>query len=259
MEKYLFLFILYSFVGWIWETSLVSTRNKKFVNRGFLKGPYIPIYGFACLTIILSMGLFKLLPDYGFLTIVLQILYMGIVTAVWEYFTSLLLEKMFKTRWWDYSNLKFNIAGRIAPSVTAFFALGSFALWRFVNPLFESLYNLTPSNIMLAFLISFYALFVADNINTFKDLFKFRGIMDILQDAKKDIIQFKDSSSEKLKKSINEKFEQIQTKLKNSKNLSRLYKKYQTTKPAKVYESWLENFNKTKEKSIKKIKEIINK
>ena len=149
MGKILFLFIIFSTIGWLWETPWVSIRTKKYVNRGFLHGPYIPIYGFAIVTVVLSMGIFNGIHNSSVFLILLQIIYIGLVTAVWEFFTSYILEKIFHTRWWDYSSHKFNFQGRISLHVSFFFAISGYLVWRFINPVFVSLFDIILNTIFV--------------------------------------------------------------------------------------------------------------
>lgn len=106
-----FMFIIYSFAGWLMETILVSTQSKEFINRGFMNGPFCPIYGTGALAV------------YFFLTpiksnIILVIIFGGIVATIIEYITSAVMEKIFNAKWWDYSDKKFNLNGRICLSIS---------------------------------------------------------------------------------------------------------------------------------------------
>jgi len=177
MEKALFLFMMFSIVGWLWETPWVSFRQKKFVNRGFLRGPYIPIYGFAVMTIVFTMGIFNDIENQNGLIILVEMIYMGIITAIWEFCTSWGLEKVFHTRWWDYSTHKYNIQGRISLGVTLFFAIGGYILWRFVLPPFEWVYAEIPPNYMIIILCVFYTVYTVDGITTLNELFKIRNVI----------------------------------------------------------------------------------
>ena len=102
---YFLYFIIYSFLGWLYESILCSITGKKLVNRGFLNGPVCPVYGFGALLIVLVF--------YGKETSLLPLFLSSMVlTSVVEYFTAVLLEKLFHARWWDYSGRPFNIHGR---------------------------------------------------------------------------------------------------------------------------------------------------
>lgn len=104
--KYFLYFIIYSFLGWFMEVCVSLWNKHKFINRGFLIGPYCPIYGWGCLAIILVVG--KDTSDI--LGVFLKAI---LICSLLEYFTSYFMEKIYNVRWWDYSNKKFNINGRI--------------------------------------------------------------------------------------------------------------------------------------------------
>jgi len=105
METYFLWFTFYSILGWVYETLLCSFEAKHFVNRGFLNGPYCPIYGFGAVINAVILGrvdnLFVIFPAAV------------VLTSSLEYLTSLGMEKIFHARWWDYSDKKFNLNGRV--------------------------------------------------------------------------------------------------------------------------------------------------
>lgn len=127
VEKYFLLFIIYSLGGWIVEEIYCSISEKKIVNRGFLIGPICPIYGFGGLTITLLLSRFAFNPSLLFIMCMLA-------CAVLEYLTSLIMEKVFNARWWDYSDQKFNINGRICLKNLFPFGLFGLIVIYVVNP-----------------------------------------------------------------------------------------------------------------------------
>jgi len=153
----------YAIIGWVWETPYVSIGQKKYINRGFLRGPYIPIYGLACITIILTMSVFQDFNQDRIGVILIQVMFISLVSAVWEYVTSWSLEVVFKTRWWDYSKHKFNLNGRIALDYTILFGIGGYILWRFINPLFLELYSNISGNLLVWIVTVFYLIFFIDS------------------------------------------------------------------------------------------------
>ena len=131
------LFMIYSFMGWLMEVIIVSVQTKKLTDRGFLIGPLCPIYGTGALLITIFLS--RYLHDPFVLFIMAS--FFG---AVLEYFTSYIMEKIFKTRWWDYSNHKLNINGRISLTIClGFGALGLIMLY-FLNPFFSWLLHMLP-------------------------------------------------------------------------------------------------------------------
>ena len=130
ISKYFILFIIYSFAGWVMETLWVSWCNKRLVDRGFLIGPYCPIYGFGALLIVLLLNKLSFSPILVFLMTVF-------VCGVLEYFASWIMEKIFKARWWDYSNVKFNLNGRICLKNLIAFGVMGLAVIYIINPNLE--------------------------------------------------------------------------------------------------------------------------
>lgn len=175
------LFMIYSIIGWIWETTYVSIKQKRFINRGFLHGPMIPIYGFGCVTIMTSMTFFEqYLPQDKWLMVLVTIIYIAVVATVWELLTSLLLEKIFSTRWWDYSEHKFNINGRVALDVSIGWGIGGYILWQFINtPIVDLIYKLSESQIYVILAV-FYTTFVIDSFITVRELVSLHQIMNKL-------------------------------------------------------------------------------
>ena len=203
MNEILFMFMMFSMIGWMWETPWVSFHEKRFINRGFLFGPYIPIYGCAIITIILSMSIFDDI-ELSIINVVLIIIYMALVTAVWEYVTSYVMEKMFHTRWWDYSRHPFNLNGRICLHVSLFFGIGGFIIWNFVYPLFLSLYQYIPNMELNVFLVLFYIIFGIDSYITTRELFKVKGYITVLENASKELLNSLETSFVEMKVSFKE-------------------------------------------------------
>lgn len=167
---YFLIFIIYSFIGWVFEVLAVFLLQKKLINRGFLLGPYCPIFGFGGLILILFLDQFKNDP-FNLLII------FSVYASALEYFVSYLMEKFFKARWWDYSHIKFNLNGRICLSNALLFGfLGLFAVF-FFNPFLISL--LQSINHMAIIIISLIILviFIVDISITFNIVNKIKKTM----------------------------------------------------------------------------------
>lgn len=161
---YFLLFLSYSFLGWFVETIWCYLHDKKISNRGFLIGPYCPIYGCSALLMILA------LKQYINDTIVLFLL-ATILTTFMEYITSYIMEKTFKARWWDYSNQPFNINGRICLLNSLMFGIGGFILLYYINPFYENLLYKIPYTTMIVLSISLAILFLVDFIISYKTIY----------------------------------------------------------------------------------------
>lgn len=130
-------FLAYSFLGWLCETIYCSIGQKKFVNRGFLNGPLCPVYGFGAMSVLLFLRPVK---DNLILLFVLGV----IVTSVIEYITGYLLEKLFATKWWDYSTYRFNIHGRVCLRNSLMFGVLAVVAARYVDPVIQGMIDRLP-------------------------------------------------------------------------------------------------------------------
>ena len=165
LSMYFILYMIYSFIGWIIDVIDIRVETKKWVNRGFLIGPYCPIYGWAAIFMTI------LLKKYHNDPIVLFFMSMVICATV-EYLTSLVMEKIFKTRWWDYSNKRFNINGRICLETMIPFGLLGVLLAYVLNPFFIGILSKLPSNITNIIAIILLVIFLVDNIISYSIITK---------------------------------------------------------------------------------------
>ncbi|MBQ6284841.1 MAG: putative ABC transporter permease [Bacilli bacterium] len=167
--KILFLlFITYSIIGWIMEMIVTVIRNKEIVNRGFLIGPYCPIYGTCSIAMILLLSK----VTNSILLFILSI----IICSVGEYITSYLMEKLFKARWWDYSHKKFNLNGRICLQNCLAFGVLGFIMIKFVNTFFVNIYSsfsISTLNILFYILL---VIFITDLIISFNVVIKIKNM-----------------------------------------------------------------------------------
>lgn len=133
-------FFIYSFLGWVWESSYVSVKMRKPVNRGFIYGPLCTIYGMGAVCVYLILKPF----DENLL-----ILYIGgvLVATLLEYITGWLMEKIFHTRWWDYSRNKFNVQGYICLGSSAAWGFFTLLLFKVLHPFVSWITGLYPEYI----------------------------------------------------------------------------------------------------------------
>jgi uncharacterized membrane protein len=115
-------------IGWIFETTVVSIEKRKFSYRGFLLGPYLPIYGSSAMAILLILNA---LPSDDFLPVFLTSV---IVATTLEYAVSVILDKIFKTSWWDYADYRFNYHGRVALLPSLVWGVIGTSMFYYINP-----------------------------------------------------------------------------------------------------------------------------
>lgn len=135
-------FILYSFAGWLLESISKTIEQKKFVNSGFLYGIFCPIYGFGALIMLLCLGSFKERP-------ILLFLAAFVILSIWEYVVGVFLEKVFKTKYWDYSHLKFNFQGRVCLKNSIYWGILGVVFICFLHSFVESYVKSIPISILL--------------------------------------------------------------------------------------------------------------
>lgn len=171
---YFMLFMIYSCMGWIMEVIGKLIEKHKFINRGFLIGPYCPIYGWGCLTIIILLSKYLNEPVILFFMAIL-------ICSVLEYCTSYIMEKLFHARWWDYSNRKFNINGRICLETMIPFGLLGCLILYIVNPIMIDFLTKIPTNTFLVITLIIFILYVIDNLISLNVMVKFKTTMKTIE------------------------------------------------------------------------------
>ena len=132
-------FFIYSVLGWCTEMIYCAICQGKFVDRGFLYGPYCPIYGFGALIVTLILKSFANNP--------IKIFFIGMfLCTLLEYITSFVMEKLFNAKWWDYSQFKLNIHGRVCLLNSLEFGFLGIILNYLIHPNIEKLIQKIPIN-----------------------------------------------------------------------------------------------------------------
>lgn len=215
IRDYFLLFMIYALAGWILEVIYALFADKKLTNRGFLIGPICPIYGVGCVLIILLLTPYKNHPIGLFVLAI-------VICSILEYFTSYFMEKLFKARWWDYSNRKFNINGRICLETMIPFGIVACFIIYIVNPFVVEILNKIPDTTLNILSIVLAIIFLIDIILSFNIINGFKKtIKNIsLEDRTEDINNYiKNLLLEKsiLYRRLIKSFPKIQTKIKKIK------------------------------------------
>ena len=205
----MFYYVIYSFFGWCIEVAYAYKNNKKFINRGFLHGPLCPIYGACILSIIVLLSKFK---GNLFELLIIATLF----TSVIEYLTGFLLEKIFKTKYWDYTDDPFNLNGRICLHFSIMWGGASVAFVRIVHPIVASFIDKIPYMLepVLFFVVLTYL--ILDFHFTLKALIDFSKIANVFQ-IDTGAIASKYSSFIR-NSNLEERFQNIKYKILNWKN-----------------------------------------
>ncbi len=175
--EWIFIFCIYSVIGFIWETVYCSIRERKLVNRGFMKGPFLPIYGSGVCVMLVAAA-----PFEG--NVLLECLSGMICATVLEYVTGELMQHLFKVRYWDYSQEKFNLNGHICLGAS----LGWFAATFVVNRILQKpvtalmkMFTITQLTVTDAVVMG---IAVIDFIISFKAAMDLRAILVKMEEAR---------------------------------------------------------------------------
>ena len=167
IKKYFLIFMFYSIIGWVMEVIYALATKKKLSNRGFLIGPYCPIYGVGCVLIIILLSSYKDHPAGMFVLAIL-------IASVLEYFTSYIMEKLFKARWWDYNKTKYNINGRVcADTMIPFGIIACFVMY-IVHPVVLNILNSISDQKQTIIFIVLAIIFILDMIASFNIVNNFK-------------------------------------------------------------------------------------
>nr|WP_296063636.1 hypothetical protein [uncultured Mediterraneibacter sp.] len=201
LSQWLLFFFLYSFFGWIWESGYVSVRKHRWVNRGFMHGPMLPLYGSGAVSVlIITLPVRENLP---------LVFIMGMIGAtLLEFFTGMIMESLFHVRYWDYSHLKFNIKGYICPVASLCWGVFSIMMVKVVHIPIEEVILKIPMTIAdgLAFVLTVVA--AVDFTQSFNEAMDMKKMLAQLDETKVQI--------QKLQERIRETSEEMSEKLRTA-------------------------------------------
>lgn len=166
----LFFFYIYAFFGWLYESILVSVESKKFVNRGFVKGPMLPIYGLGASVILIATKPFVGYP--------IAVFFAGMAAAtILEYISGYLLELLFKVKYWDYTGRFGNIKGYICLISVLMWGFFSNLMVYVIHEPIEKLRNSIPDTALYVILAVVSAVFLADLFAAFKKAYDVKNLI----------------------------------------------------------------------------------
>ena len=230
-------FLIYSFFGWCLEVVYQAIEHGKFINRGFLNGPYCPIYGFG---VIIVTGALDPIKSNAVL------LFFGsvILTSILEFITGFVLEKIFHMHWWDYSEEKFNLSGYICLKFSLLWGVACLVVVRIIHPTVTIFVDKFPSTAGII-IISVYMIGVAsDMIVTVLAIIHFKRRIILLENISSQMRKLSDKTGEMI-------FDKVEGAMNRKEEFSvknaELRKKYEDLKER--YKAVLEK----RERSIRRI------
>lgn len=179
MVQWVFFFYFYCFFGWLFESTYVSVKKRHFVNRGFMRGPFLPLYG--------SGAIMMLLVSAPFQDNLVLVYVSGVIGAtVLEYITGVTMEALFKVRYWDYSNQPFNFQGHICLGSSLAWGVLTVLMTRFIHKPIEQFVLSVPIYILSPITLALTIVIVADFTLSFKAAMDIRDILVKMEKVKEE-------------------------------------------------------------------------
>ncbi|MGM9834892.1 MAG: putative ABC transporter permease [Bacilli bacterium] len=230
-------FLIYSIIGWILEVIVCSMESKKIVNRGFLFGPYCPVYGLGALAILVTLLRYEEDPIVVFVFGVL-------ITSAIEYYTSYILEKIFHNKWWDYSDRIDSINGRICVGNMIAFGFCACAVIYIFQPLLMNLFEIVSMQVLNIISIVLALLFTADVIYSIVIAYALRNRIIVAEELKAEKLRMLPGIIEK---TLKEKLTHLNIKkIRFFKSFPDLKNNYETE--LDEIKKWIDRSNKKKKK-----------
>ena len=194
------IFIIYAFIGWCTEVSYAALDTGKFVNRGFLNGPYCPIYGCG---VVIVVAILTPLKENHF------ILFVGsfLLTTALEFVTGYILEKVFHNKWWDYSDKPFNIKGYICLKFSIYWGLACTFVMEIVHPMIYNVITWIPFVAGVVILCILMSVFLTDCCITVSTILKFNKRLKLMDEMAASIRKLSDEIGENIYENVSDVIE----------------------------------------------------
>lgn len=255
-------FIIYSFLGWVMESVVRTISEKKLINTGFLHGPFCPIYGIGAIILFIFLNHLKNnLVALFFIAV--------IILTLWEYIVGVMLETMFKTKYWDYSDQKFNFQGRICLVNSICWGLLGVLFVKYIHPFIQKIIFKVDVSLLRYIVIIIFLVMIVDMIVSIVKVKNIKSTLERIEKLNKEIkdkLKELKSTKKNTETTISiENIQQLVEKLKKKRNKTilhlyrnvyRLKKAFPTINTKEITEVLnkkveIINFNKSKKKQKK--------
>lgn len=180
MTQWLAFFFIYCFFGWCFESVYVSVHEHRWVNRGFMTGPYIPLYGSGAV-----LMLFLTIPVRG--NYLLMYIVGAIGATVLEYITGTVMENLFGVRYWDYTDKKFNFRGRICLEATVLWGFFTLAMVEVIQPPIEHMVMMINDRVLYYMTWGITVVFTFDFASSFRTAIDLKEVLIQAERAKEEV------------------------------------------------------------------------
>ncbi len=208
-------FLIYSFLGWIMESIVRTICEKKIINTGFLYGPVCPIYGIGAIIMLIFLENFQNKPLLLFFISI-------IILTFWEYIVGVLLEKIFKTKYWDYSDQKFNFQGRICLVNSICWGVLGVLFVKYIHPLILNIISKIDKNLLHYIIFILLIVMAVDIVISIIKVKSMKSTLDRIEklnkEIKEKIKELKAIKKEKNKETSPESIKEIIKQLKKRRN-----------------------------------------
>ena len=193
MELYeaMLCFFIYGFLGWCTEVAFAAGKERRFVNRGFLNGPFCPIYGFGVASVIVFLTPAQ---DNWILLYILSV----ILVTVLEGLTGWAMDKIFHNKWWDYSNMPLNIGGYVCLLFSLIWGVACVFIMEVIHPLIAKGVDWLPRPLGWVLIVGFSVLLIADTCVTASSIFKFHKKLEHMERIAKELHELSDQLGENI-------------------------------------------------------------
>lgn len=251
LNQWILFFFIYCFLGWVWESSYVSLKKRKWINRGFLIGPVLPIYGFGAVIILVAT-----IPVRGNLTLVFIC---GMMAAtILEYFTGVIMEKLFHVRYWDYSDEAFNFQGHICLLCSIAWGVFSILMVKVIHPPIEYIFMMIPDIISKVIALFILILFIIDTIQSVNDAMDLKYTLLKLTEGNEIVRNIK-KRLEVMASFINEDVEEIEEKFIEKVAIKQNKIDVKNLSEKQIFQGNIERSKKRKAEILELMSENINK
>lgn len=212
VAQWVFFFYFYCFFGWCFESTYVSVKTHKLTNRGFMHGPFLPLYGSGAIMMLVASMPFQDNVPLTYLA--------GCVGAtLLEYVTGVVMEALFKVRYWDYSNQRFNFQGHVCLKSTLAWGGLTILMTSVIHRYVEQMVLSVPIQILTAVTFVLTAVIFADFALSFKAALDLRDVLIKLEEAKAEIGRLQKRmdvriavTADDVERKVKERYEELQRK-----------------------------------------------
>lgn len=174
-QQWLLFFFSYAFLGWVWESCYCSIKSGHWINRGFLHGPMLPIYGFGAVIILHITLPFRQSTILTYLA--------GMLGAtLLEYVTGYVMEKLFHTKYWDYSHQPFNLHGYICLFCSLGWGIFSLILVYLIHPEVERILIVLSNKTSTPLSLVIFVIFIIDVFTSVKEALDLKALLSSIED-----------------------------------------------------------------------------